>query len=680
MDIVPYFYDECSTNHADTEQMGNSRVPNCTEKGYTGDIWCHDCHAILKGEDIPIDPDAHDFDYSNGDVTKPPTTLTWGWHTYHCRHDHDHTITKQDIPPLPSDDGVDYSEFVEDTKLLSGNAAVSLNETVNPETGEITTIVKVGGDEISKIIKDPVSGKETVESKIWVAGIAPSYTYTGSRIDPEIHVYDGTRKLDPKTDYTVTYKNDKEPGTAKILLKFKGNYKGTKEQTINYSIVPAVLGKDILADDIAVAVKSKAQKPFPSLVWASTGKAVSSRYFKVTYDGAEKVKGEGTYTAVITSDNKNFEGTTTAKVIVVGKKGSLLSKAKVKLSPKSYVYTGKAIIPAKGSYTLKLGGRELVEGTDYRLADVLNNTDPGTATVVFEGLGTGENSPAGTKTATFRITGNRKLEEAGNGSAFTYTYPDSVPYAKGGAKPAITVKDNGVTLKEGRDYTLSYSKNKAVTNGEKKALIKVTGKGTYKGSVTLKFEITEQSLNAKGITIEAGDQFTTLKKLKKPSVTVTDIDGKKLKAGTDYTVGEPDTSAPGNTNESGEVFVSLTGKGNYSSDDPAKTSFRYMPASSKMSNTKAMRSIESQTYTGSAVRLGNADLKDILYTGDKTSPVYLVPGTDFAVSSYKNNKKKGMAKVRLKGIGAFAGTKTLTFNIEEKNVDYLGALVGSKWQ
>ena len=167
----------------------------------------------------------------------------------------------------------------------------------------------------------------------------------------------------------------------------------------------------------------------------------------------------------------------------------------------------------------------MVEGTDYRPAYVLNNSDPGTATVVFEGMGKGENSPAGTKTATFRITGNRKLEEAGNGSAFTYTYPESVPYAKGGAKPAITVKDNGVILKEGRDYTLSYSKNKAVTNGHKKALIKVTGKGIYKGSVTLQFAITKQSLSADGITVEARDQFTTLKKLKKPSVTVFDIDG-----------------------------------------------------------------------------------------------------------------------------------------------------------
>ena len=93
-----------------------------------------------------------------------------------------------------------------------------------------------------------------------------------------------------------------------------------------------------------------------------------------------------------------------------------------------------------------------------------------------------------------------------------------------------------------------------------------------------------------------------------------------------------------------------------------------------------MRSISDQTYTGSMVRLGNRDLDGILYTGSKSAPVYLAYGKDFAVSGYKNNIKKGTAKVMLKGIGAYAGTKTLTFKIKEKQVDYKGALVGDSWQ
>ncbi|MCR5406102.1 MAG: hypothetical protein K6E88_04900 [Lachnospiraceae bacterium] len=671
-------YKECPTGHADAEPLNDSKAPTCMEKGYTESIWCHDCHGIIKKE-IPIDPDAHDFDMENGEVTKPATSLTLGEHTYYCRHNRAHTLVLPDIPILPSDDGGDYRDFAEDVRSLSGNAAVDQKETKDTSTGEITKTVLVGGEEVSKIIKTK-NGKETVNSKIWVAGLQRPYTYTGSAIKPSFHVYDGTRKLTEKKDYSYSIRDNKEAGTAKIFIKFKGSYKGTTEQTVSFDIVPAVLGKDILADDIAVAVKSKAQKPIPSLIWASTGKSVSSKFFTVTYDGAESVKGEGTYTATIVSKNKNYEGRTTAIVKVVGKKGALLSKASIKLAPKSYVYTGSPIIPAKGSYTLKLGGRELVEGTDYCLERIINNTDPGTATVVFKGLGTSASSPAGTKTVTFKITGNRKLQEAGSGSDFTYSFLDKVPYAKGGAKPALIIKDRYVILKEGRDYTLSYAKNRAITSGDKKAEIRVKGKGNYRGSVTLKFTVTKQSLKAQGMIIEAKDQFTTLKKLKKPSVTVIDVDGKKLRAGTDYTVGKPETNAPGNTEEKGEVYVTVTGKGNYSSEDPVKVTFRYMQASSNLNKTRVMKSISAQTYTGSYVCLENDDLKEILYTGSKREPKYLNPGKDFIISGYDNNIKKGTAKVTVKGIGAFAGTKTLNFKIKEKKGDYKGALIGDKWR
>ena len=83
----------------------------------------------------------------------------------------------------------------------------------------------------------------------------------------------------------------------------------------------------------------------------------------------------------------------------------------------------------------------------------------------------------------------------------------------------------------------------------------------------------------------------------------------------------------------------------------------------------------------SAVKLSKTDLTDIVYTGSKGSENYLKPGTDFTVisSGYSNNVKKGTAKVTIRGIGAYAGTKTLSFKIEQRQVDYKGALVGGGW-
>lgn len=92
-----------------------------------------------------------------------------------------------------------------------------------------------------------------------------------------------------------------------------------------------------------------------------------------------------------------------------------------------------------------------------------------------------------------------------------------------------------------------------------------------------------------------------------------------------------------------------------------------------------MKNIAKKTYTGKKIRLTNADLTGILYTGSKKSPTYLIPGTDFKVISYTNNIETGTAKVTLQGIGKCGGTKTLTFKIVAKKGDYKGALVGGEW-
>ncbi|MBO4373906.1 MAG: hypothetical protein J5829_02255 [Lachnospiraceae bacterium] len=661
--------------------LKNVLAGTCTTEGYSGDVYCSVCGAFMEwGKVTDKDPDNHEFDFTNGTVKREPTLLQPGIHTYTCIRCHKATVDREDIPCLPDEKGRDLDDLREDVKNLSGNN-IPVVEEKELSDGSREETVKIGGDEVSKIITDPESGSETVQSKIWVGGLQSGYTYTGSVIKPSFHVYDGTRKLTEKNDYSVTYKNNKDAGTATIRLRFTGSFKGTAEQIISFTIVPAVLGKDIVVHDAAAAATNKDQKPMPVFTWASTGKTVSSKFFTVTYDGAESVKEEGVYTATVTADNKNFDGTATAKVRLVGKNGALLSKAKVIFKPKSYDYTGSEIIPAKGSYTLKLSGKTLNEGTDYKIKEIKNNINPGTATLIFEGVGTGEGSPAGTKTATFKITGSRKLTEAGEGSDFTYIFSESAPFAKNGAKPSVTVMDKGVTLKEGKDYSLSYDKNKALTNGNKTAVIEVKGKGNYKGSVKLYFAITKQSLKAKEITLEAEDQFTTKTRLKKASVIVIDSDGKKLKAGTDYTVGTPDTSAPGNTDESGEAFVMVTGKGNYRDDESVKVSFRYLSTrASNINIAKAMKKIDDKTYTGSYVRLAGTDFKDVLYTGKKDSPVYLEYGKDFSVSGYKDNVKKGVAKVTLKGAGSFAGTKTLSFKIKQKKGDFKGSLVGDNWK
>ncbi len=81
-----------------------------------------------------------------------------------------------------------------------------------------------------------------------------------------------------------------------------------------------------------------------------------------------------------------------------------------------------------------------------------------------------------------------------------------------------------------------------------------------------------------------------------------------------------------------------------------------------------------------AVILSNAELTGILTAKDPDgASLDLLPGTHFAVLSYSNNGKKGTGKVTVRGIDDFAGTKTLSFKILQKSVDYKGALIGGSW-
>ena len=81
------------------------------------------------------------------------------------------------------------------------------------------------------------------------------------------------------------------------------------------------------------------------------------------------------------------------------------------------------------------------------------------------------------------------------------------------------------------------------------------------------------------------------------------------------------------------------------------------------------------------MKLSKSDLTEKVYTGSRGSENYLKPGTDFEVidSTYTNNVKKGTAKVTVRGLDKYAGTKTLSFKIVQKGADYQGALVGDGW-
>ena len=211
-----------------------------------------------------------------------------------------------------------------------------------------------------------------------------------------------------------------------------------------------------------------------------------------------------------------------------------ISKASVTLSTSTYAYDGKA---KKPGVTVKLNGKTLKNGTDYTVS-YSNNTKVGTAKVTI----TGKGNYTGSVSKTYSIKNNFKKATISGISNKSYTGKNITQ--------SITVKYNGKTLKKGTDYTVSYSNNKKVGT----ATVKITGKGSYTGTITKTFKINPakqeiQKLTAKSkaffvdwaqkgsatgyeIQYATNSKFTSAKKVtiknnKTDKTTVSKLSGKK---------------------------------------------------------------------------------------------------------------------------------------------------------
>ncbi len=146
-----------------------------------------------------------------------------------------------------------------------------------------------------------------------------------------------------------------------------------------------------------------------------------------------------------------------------------ISKASVTLSTSTYAYDGKA---KKPGVTVKLNGKTLKNGTDYTVS-YSNNIKVGTAKVTI----TGKGNYTGSVSKTYSIKNNFKKATVSGISTKAFTGKNITQ--------SITVKYNGKTLKNGTDYTVSYSNNKKIGT----ATVKITGKGSYTGTITKTFKI-----------------------------------------------------------------------------------------------------------------------------------------------------------------------------------------------
>ena len=217
------------------------------------------------------------------------------------------------------------------------------------------------------------------------------------------------------------------------------------------------------------------------------GKAFEPRPTKVTLGG--KTLTYGTDYQLSHSNNKNVSTASNPAVVTITGMGDYagtikktftinqLDLSKVTIDAISYpvskiTYTGSAIEPRP---KIRTGDGELDPNAVQFV--YTNNLNVGNATITIRPK---DGNCINSKSSSFEITRKPITNSSVSVSAPDVTYD-------GNAKRPVVVKDGSRTLKEGTDYTISYSNN--VNLGTAKATI--TGIKNYNGSRTVQFTIKE---------------------------------------------------------------------------------------------------------------------------------------------------------------------------------------------
>lgn len=438
-------------------------------------------------------------------------------------------------------------------------------------------------------------------------------TYTGKAQTQSITVKYRNKTLKNGKDYTVSYQNNINAGTAYVIIKGKGSYSGTVKRS--FTIKPAIIYKQCTFYKIASQYYTGSQiKPVPKIKNGTTT-LKNGTDFTLTYQnnvnkGTAKVyiKGKG-----------NYSGSCSLTFSITARPVSTL-----KITVPSVTYNGKAQKPA---VTVKYNNYKFKNGTDYTLS-YKNNTKIGTATVTVKGKG----KLSGTKSVTFKINA-KPIKNA------VITYNNSLTYNGSTLSPAVTVKYGNATLKKNTDYTVAYSNNVNAGTGT----ITITGKGIYGGSVKKTFTIKKLGISATAVS-GTGNKVYTGSAIK--PVPAVKVGGRTLKNGTDFTVSYKNNTEPGT------ATLKVTGKGNYSGS-------------------------VSKTFkiTARAINDVEVTVPDTVFTGEQVRPDVVVSygnyqfinNSDYTLS-FKDNVNIGTASVVVTGKNHLSGSRTVTFPIEKADI------------
>ena len=494
------------------------------------------------------------------------------------------------------------NRYTDYTVAYENNTATGKGKVVVTGTGNYE-----GSIEKTFLIRDSILTAE-------ISGVETAVTYTGKAVTFPVTVTRGGTVLKAGKDYSITYKKNKDAGEASLVITGKGSYTG--EIVKNFTIKKAELGAGGAIGDIKTfTYTGKAICPSVTVTYGKT--RLTAKDYRVYYTRNTEA---GTARVTVTGTG-NYTGTLAGEFTIAAKE---IRKCSIRVSD-APLLTATGGIP---EITVKDGGTVLLQGRDYTVS-YQDNHSLGKATAIITGCG----SYGGETVKTYQV------KKDFTAAKLAWDLPDD--YYNGKEKrPKISVTLDGVPLKVGKDYTLSYVNCKNASVSESAQVI-ASGKGEYAGSLSISFTIRPLFLNSGSVTVSRIRDVVYNGKSQEPSFTVKY--GKTvLKKNVDYTV-----SYYWNV-DAGTASVTIRGKGNY--EGSVYTDFRITPK--KL--TAKIAAIPDVNYTpeGAAPALTLTDRDKILQEG-----------RDYTVS-YTGNREVGTATAVVTGCGNYSGTLKKTFRIK----------------
>lgn len=344
-------------------------------------------------------------------------------------------------------------------------------------TGYVTVTASANGyNSVSKDVKIVVSKKSLNNGLITLS--ETSYVYDGTYKKPAATVTFGGKVLQEGKDYTISYRNNLNVGVTTVIATGMGDYTGYTSK--NFTITKRAMTGGTVS--VASSVSFTGSNITPSVTVKVAGRTLTSDTdYTVSYSNNKNVGTSNVYVY----GKGNYSGSLSAKFDIV--------PAKQQIQKLETKYKGFYIDWAqKGSAT----GYDVEYSVNANMSGAaskhLTANKPDTLTV--SGL-------AGDKTYYVRVRSYTNV----NGKVYYGAWSDvkSIKTANNDITKAtvsgistkaftgkaitqnVTVKVGNTVLKNGTDYTVSYSNNKKVG----KATVKITGKGKYGGVITKTFTI-----------------------------------------------------------------------------------------------------------------------------------------------------------------------------------------------